>query len=521
MRKTRRHHYLEYRYGLRTPPGITVTDDEVKDLRLAMQGEVITSFDNGYDAARQLSNHAFSPWPLLIAYCEVPSDVAACLRWAQKLDIWLVVRSGGHSTAGFSANTGLVIDMSRFRYAVVEDPTGPNPIAVVGAGTGFGHLNAVLNDYNLHIPGGGCPDVCVAGYMQGGGFGFTSRTFGMNCDNVESVRMMLWDGGIVIADANTNKDLLWAVCGGTGNNFGVVLEISYRTQRIGPTALYGFGLNWVADKSGNAAAALDLLQTKYMRGCDPRLGYMAFLAVDTPDPEKTGTPLLMFRAMFLGPEKEARTLLDPLIRSAGAISDNKVDGTGSYIYLNDHLLSYPREIPEVPDLGREDKASVYVDSPLGKAGWQSVIDRFLDSPNPWTTVCIEPYGGKIEAVADPNAFIHRRDDMDLFVDVFWMTDQEQVEAQRYLEDFMTALAPISNGHSYQNYPRRNTPDYRFRYWGNVFDKLLKIKKKYDPKDVFHYAQSISAPTEPDARLSGGGPDLSGWIARPIEKVSER
>lgn len=519
MRKTRRHHYLEYRYGLRTPPGITVTDKEVGDLRLAMQGQVITSFDTGYDAARQLSNHAFSPWPLLIAYCEVPSDVAACLAWAQKHKIWLVVRSGGHSTAGFSANTGLVIDMSHFCYAVVEDPAGPNPTVVAGAGTNFGHLNAVLNDYNLHVPGGGCPDVCVAGYMQGGGFGFTSRTLGMNCDNVVAVRMMLHDGRIVIADANTNTDLFWAVRGGTGNNFGVLLEVNYRTERIGKTQLYGFGLNWVADTSGNAAAALDLLQSKYMRGCDPRLGYMAFLAVDIP-PGKTGTPLLMFRAMFLGTEAEARKLLKPLSDSAGAQAQSGLDGTGSYIYLNDHLLSYPREIPEVPDLGREDKASFYIDKPLGQATWQTIVDRFLESPNPWTTVCIEPYGGKIESVPlAENAFIHRTVDMDLFVDVFWMTDEEAVEAERYLDNFTTLLEPLSNGHSYQNYPRANTPDYRFRYWGASFGRLLKVKNKYDPNNVFHYAQSISAPTEPDARLADG-PDLSDAIARPIATVSE-
>ena len=519
MAKSRRRLSLEYRLGLRTPPGITLTADATTALRLALQGKVITSDDPGYDAARQLSNHAFSPWPLLIAYCEVPSDVAACLDWAQKNDIWFVVRSGGHSTAGFSANTGLVIDMSKFCYAVVEDPTGPHPTAIVGAGTNFGHLNSVLDDYNLHVPGGGCPDVCVAGFMQGGGFGFTSRTFGMNCDNVESLRLMLFDGRIVVADANTNADLFWAMRGGTGNNFAVLLEIRYRLQRLGPDSIYGFGLQWNADSSGVAADALVIMQEKFMRGCDPRVGYMTILAVDSPDPTKMGTSLLMIRGTFIGTQAEGRAAIAPLVATNGARQD--VDRMGSYEDLNNYLLSYPREVPEVPDLGREDKSSAYIDRPLDKADWQTIIERFLESPNPWTTIVIEPYGGAISAVsAHDNAFIHRDVDMDLFVDVFWMTPDEHTAVNQYLNDFVELLTPMTNGHSYQNYPRKGTPDFRWRYWGGSFATLLAIKQKYDPKNLFHYAQSISPADPPEPRLDDGL-DLSSLIAKPIVAVGSK
>lgn len=519
MSKSKRRLQLEYRLGLRTPPGVTLTADEVSALRLAMQGTVVTSDDPGYDAARQLSNHAFSPWPLLIAFCEVPSDVAACLRWAQKNEIWFVVRSGGHSTAGFSANTGLVIDMSKFCYAVVEDPTGPNPTAVVGAGTNFGHLNSVLDDYDLHVPGGGCPDVCVAGFMQGGGFGFTSRTYGLSCDNVESMRLMLFDGRIVIADANTNADLYWAVRGGTGNNFAVLLEVRYRLQRLGPDALYGFGFKWNADSSGDAAAAMVVMQEQFMRGGDPRIGYMSFLAVDTPDPTKMGSPLLMMRGTFVGTAAEGRAVIAPLLATSGVTQD--VDMTGSYLTLNNYLLSWPREIPEVPDLGREDKSSAYVDRPITKAEWQTIVERFLESPNPWTTIVFEPYGGAIAAVPEhDNAFIHRNVDMDMFVDVFWMTAEEHTAANDYLNGFVELIAPMTNGHSYQNYPRKGTPDYRWRYWGGSFETLLAIKQKYDPNNLFHYAQSISPADPPEPRLDDG-PDLSALIAMPIVSVGNR
>ena len=509
----RRHLSGDLRSGLQTPGGVNISDSEIAELRQLLQGTIVASTDQGYDASRQLTNHAFSPWPLLIAYCDVPADVAACLAWAQKYDIWTVIRSGGHSTAGYSANTGLVIDMSHFRYVVVEDPSAASPTAIVGAGTDFGHLNSVLNDYDLHVPGGGCPDVCVAGYMQGGGFGFTSRAFGMNCDNVSSMRLMLADGRIVIADPTTNSDLYWAVRGGTGNNFAVLLEVRYQLQHIGPKDIWGFGLQWDAS---DGATAMVMMQEKFMRNSDSKLGYMSFFAVDCPD-ATTSTPLLMMRGMYLGTEADAQAALAPLLATPGVRQD--VGRYGSYEDLNGYLLSWPREIPEVPDLGREDKSSAYIDRPLLLAEWQAVVERFLETPNPWSTIVFEPYGGRISAISpDDNAFIHRNVDMDIFVDVFWMTDEEHTAAQAYLDGFVELLASMTNGHSYQNYPRRGTDDFRWRYWGGSFNNLLKIKQKYDPANFFHFAQSISTPEVPDPRLDAG-PDLSGPISAPIQSVS--
>jgi len=96
----------------------------------------------------------------------------------------------------------------------------------------------------VHTPGGGCPDVCVGGYMQGGGYGFTSREFGMNCDNVVEFHMMLADGSIVVANPNQNRNLFWAVRGGTGNNFGVLLSVTYKLYSL--YNVWGWGLIVIA-----------------------------------------------------------------------------------------------------------------------------------------------------------------------------------------------------------------------------------------------------------------------------------
>lgn len=501
MWKSKRRAALDHRRGNR-PTGLAIPDSALKELEDGFQGRLVGPSDPTYDASRQMSNHAFSEWPLLIAYCEVPSDVAACLKLARENDIWTVVRSGGHSTAGFSVNTGLVIDMSGFCYATVDEKRRR---AVVGAGTNFGHLNAVLNDYDLHVPGGGCEDVCVAGYMQGGGFGFTSRAFGMNCDNVLAVRVMLADGTIVVADSETNSDLYWAIRGGTGNNFGVLLEITYRLHHV--PSVWAFGLSWHID---DAAAGLAAMQAGYMNHDAVRgeLGYMSFLA------NVGGVNKLLMRGMVVdGRDPDLLRALE----ATGATMD--IDEIGSYFEMNRMLLETP-EVPQVPDLGREDKQSAYLAELQPEARWQAVVDKFVESPNSYSTVVIEPYGGAVAEVdRSATAFVHRDVDCDVFVDVFWMTDAQHETVVPYLNEYLDLLHSMSDGHSYQNYPRRGTADYRWRYWGGCFDTLVAVKNKYDPSDFFQFAQSISAPEVPEERLGAWGPDLSDLLAQPIEEAT--
>jgi FAD/FMN-containing dehydrogenase len=146
--------------------------DDLAALALVIQGDIVLPTDPNYQSDRQLANNAFQSFPQLIVYCEVFSDVRACLVFAKRCGLTVAVRSGGHSTAGLSANDDMVIDLSRLRYVVVN---AAERTAIVGAGTNMGHLNAALDVYHLHVPGGSCHDVCVAGFMQGGGFGYTSR----------------------------------------------------------------------------------------------------------------------------------------------------------------------------------------------------------------------------------------------------------------------------------------------------------------------------------------------------------
>ncbi|MDE1950618.1 MAG: FAD-binding oxidoreductase [Burkholderiales bacterium] len=475
---------------------------DVRALQGRIEGEVVLPADAGYAAARQLSNLAFQSFPLLIVYCETFQDVHECLRFAHRHALWVTTRSGGHSTAGFSANDGMVIDTGRLN-GVYVDPDRMR--AVVGPGTNWGHLNATLADYGLHVPTGICGDVCVAGFMQGGGYGLTSRLFGMNCDNVVEMLVMLADGRIARAAADCNPELFWALRGGTGNNFGILLQVTYELQPL--RRLWGYGLRWTLDK---APAGLAALQAGYMAsGAPPELGYMAALI------REGETPVLVMRGTFWGPRAAGLELLQPLIDETGATLE--LDRMGSYVELDEWLFT---NVPPCPDLAREDKQSTLVARRLKLAEWKRICERFRASPNPWTAVAIEPYGGAINRLArDANAYVHRDSDFDVFVDVFWMNEEQRVEIESYLDDFMALIDPMGNGESYQNYPRRGQADWRERYWAEQFPRLLAIKRLADPDNFFRYAQSISP--APGGRWPEPPPGARivpvPWSPKPIRK----
>jgi FAD/FMN-containing dehydrogenase len=476
-------------------------------------GTLVWPSDPDYNKDRQIANRALQGFPALIAYCTGPSDVAWCLSWAQQYSVPFVCRSGGHSTAGFCTNDGgLIIDTSRLNWCFLPPfVPPPNPFGlIVGPGTPFGTLNAYLAPFGLHTPGGGCPDVCIGGYMQGGGYGFTSREFGMNCDNVLAFDMMLTDGQIVTANATTNGDLFWAVRGGTGNNFGVLLSVLYQVYEL--PSVWGVWLQWPLE---NAAAALVEMQTNYMlTGAPSTLGYMTVITA------QNGTPVLMMRIMFDGSEADLDAAIAPLLAlpGAGPPPNYPLKQQGTYAAMNSALLEQPYDIPQLdPNTPwGEDKQAGYIKQTLQQSDWQAIIDYYLTTPNLFNTIVIEPYGGAInQTPVTECAFVHRSASMDFFVDVFWdITTGGEIEAKKWLDGFMALMQPYFDGHVYQNYPRRNQADYPDAYWGGAYSKLQHVKQKYDPNNVFNFPQSIQLP-DSGAAVQGMPTAADRFISQPI------
>lgn len=433
----------------------------------------------------------YSARPQLVVNCRGPGDVGHTLEWARRHDWRVACRSGGHSTAGFSTTDGVVIDLSGIRYVSVDRA---RKLARVGAGTRFDELNSVLDLNRLHVPGGACGEVGIGGFVQGGGYGFTSRMFGLNCDSMVEATVMLADGRLVTANHARNPDLLWALRGGTGGNFGVLLEVCYRLQALDD--LWGFGLIWQAAEAPDALAEL---QASFMKDDPPqRLGYVALLQF------VEGRPVLVMAGMYDGTRAEGLAALAPL-RSIGKPVLN-FDLVATYGHLNAHLLDLLPGLPPPPGGAYESKDSQLITERLDREAWSEVVSYFETSPHAYNLAVVEPYGGQVGAVGpEESAFVHRDAYGEIYIDSFWKKRggfTREREADAWLRGFMDLLRPFGDGRKYQNYPIRGEPDYRWAYWADAFNSLLFVKQKYDPENFFSFEQSISPyPDDPAIRRS--------------------
>jgi hypothetical protein len=484
------------------------------------QGPVYFRGEEGYGAvaAGLLSNARFTPDPSVIFMCESESDVEIALNmcWGGPANVPCTILSGGHCTAGFSASNGMLIDVSQLNSVLID---APNRQATIATGCNFGTLFAALDPYGLHVPGGECAEVCIGGYMQGGGQGFTSRTYGMHCDNVLSMRVLLADGSIVTANPTQNRDLWWAMRGGTGGNFGILLTETVRLYPL--TDVYGWSVRWLLSTESdraNAAQALFLLQKKYMLTAPNELNPQVMICYQG-DPEGTFLPYLMIRGLDTRGASAGR----PVYEEFGALpgAQKEYDVTDRFIKVNTQLLETPNPIPQLPTdpWPPENKQARYVSMNLSIQQWQSLLDFYMttpNQPNQYSYICLELYGGAMNSYPiNDSAFIHRTSQFSAFMDVFWYDDQQQQQANAFLAAWCLFMDEnFANGEVYQNYPNVDLIDYRRSYWGQAFSGLLAAKKKYDPQTFFRFPQMISP--YPDTRDTGPiSPDLAAALKEPI------
>ena len=498
--------------------------DALKELQKNLRGDVILPNSPSYQTERMIWNPIFNEYPRAIIQCKTTTDVGVALAFAQTLDQGgFQLRSGGHCTAGFSTGPGVLIDVKALNHCVIS-PNGD--VANVGPGLMFGDFFDELDKRGLHVPGGECEGVCIAGFVQGGGYGFTSVSFGMSCDNIRSMQVMLWDGQIVTASAGVNPDLYWAMRGGTGGNFGVLLDAEFELRALGQCL--GFAVTWPLTDATTIQSAADvmlLLQQHYMKGSayEPHLNLQVSFCYQTevdqhgqPIPHGRTLPYLMIRGLWTGDLTQGKAAIAPIQGAAGGIP--QWIKTASFKTLNKELLSVPQGMPFLPDLKPgvipfEDKTSRYIAKTLSQAEWISILNYFVTSPTNRAYGYLEFYGGTIAKPASPNAFVHRDALYNLTMDVYWMDVSERNDLETWLFGWKSLLAPFWNERIYQNYPNITAPDYDVNYWGPARFALSAIKQKYDPHNKFTFRQQVpQSYTAAEAEID---PDLQALIDAPI------
>ncbi|WP_440098961.1 FAD-binding oxidoreductase [Streptosporangium sp. H16] len=445
-----------------------------------LEGRLVRPGDAAYDGARKLFNPAFDAVrPSGVAYCANPSDVAECVAFARRLKLPLAVRSGGHSYAGWSTGTGLVLDVSRM--SKVSHTSGR---ATVGAGAKLIDVYDRLAASGVSIPAGTCATVGVSGLALGGGIGVVSRKYGLTCDVMESVQIVTADGRLLTCDANHNADLYWASRGGGGGNLGVAVSFGFRTHPTREVTV--FFLHWPWSR---AVRALRAWQAWGPSAPDAMWSGMHLSRAGGTDVEVVG--------LYLGGRAGCERLLDRLADAAGSPSSSSVRqtsyrqamltmaGCGSLSVTQCHLGG---SLPGQTRGGRLSRDTFKAKShmayrPLSEAGARALIAQVARPGE--HTVLLDALGGAVARVRpDATAFPHRA----ALYSVQYYAHHSG--AAGWARTAHAAMRPHFGDHAYVNYVDPELGGWRAAYYGGNATRLAQIKAARDPGRLFRLPQGI-------------------------------
>lgn len=475
----------------------TASSSDWSALASKLQGTLVRPNNPQYPTARQLFSPAFdSVQPAAIAYCASPADVQSCLAFAHRFAVPVVARSGGHSYAGYSTTTGLVLDMTHMNTMKVDAGAGT---ITVGGGARLIDIYATLTQQGLILPAGSCPSVGVAGLTLGGGYGVLGRKFGLTCDNLLSAQVVLADGRVLTCDTSHNPDLFWALHGGGGGNFGIVTSFTFRVHPLSTVSLFTLRWPW-----SSAASVFNAWQGWAPQGPD-EIWSNCLLETGA----KGATPIVQVNGVYVGGVGPLNSLLQKLIGQINAAPTlHYVSGTDvldAMLYeagcygktINEcHLPSQDPQGQVQRDASRV-KADYFV-KPLPQQGIQNLLTAIERRQSSSTLgnggIGIDAYGGAVNRVAaDATAFVHRNALFSAQYSGSWNAgDPASVVAanQSWLNDTWQSMRPYASGFSYQNYIDQDLSNWLHAYYGANLARLQHIKATYDPGNFFHFAQSI-------------------------------
>ena len=454
-----------------------------------MQGGCLTGFvvepgDPGYDQARLDYNLRFDDIrPRAIVFCRQPEDVGNAIRFARRKRLPLRPRSGRHSYEAYSVvDGGVVVDVSAFRHVRLDRDRG---LVRIGAGANLGTVyQALWDEGRAAIPGGTCGGVGIAGLALGGGFGLIGRAYGLTCDAMTGLGMYDADGNRLWADDACRPDLMWASRGGGGGNFGIVTEFEFSVVPVDRVSIFRIVWPWAA-----MPEALDAFQRwADPIGLDPRLSPVMNLKA------RTAGNVAAF-GQFLGPLEELASLVRPL-RQAARPTQFELQEM-SFIEAVRH---FGGAIPGVErwtvqatvEAGERFKnTSAYQYRLFDRQAIATLREHLRDTPSPACLIEMDAYGGKVAARSDTaTAFPHRQGVRSVLQpQAHWDTASEGGAHIAWVNALRLALDPYTHG-GYLNYIDREVRDWPRFYYGRNLPRLLAVKARCDPRNVFDFPQGL-------------------------------
>ena len=450
----------------------------IEGLRESVRGEVITPREDAYEEARKVFNAMIDKRPAFVVRCADTDDVVAALNFARENELDLAVRGGGHSVPGFgTADDALVVDLSGMRDVHV-DPERRTARAQGGATWGI--FNDATHLHGLATTGGVVSTTGVGGLTLGGGIGYLARGVGLSCDNLVSAEVVTADGRALTASERENEDLFWALRGG-GGNFGVVTSFELHLHPV--TEVYGGPLFFDRSDAGTVLRAY----REFIVDAPGQFGGFPAWQIAPPLPfipeERHGEAMLAFVACWAGPIEDGERALEPLRDAAPVVAEHV--GQMPYPALNcafDALY---------PPGGLQHYWKANFVKELTDEAIAAHLEHGPKVPVVNSTVHIYPINGECNRVApDATAFAYRDATFATVIAGMWPDPADNEANIKWVRDYFDATAPLSEEGGYVNFMSGDDQDrIKANYRGN-YDRLVAVKRKYDPDNLFHLNQNI-------------------------------
>jgi FAD/FMN-containing dehydrogenase len=447
------------------------------EFRAQVRGDVIAPDDDAYEQARHVYNAMIDRRPEMIVRAANVGDVIAAVNLARENGLDLAVRGGGHSVPGFgTCDGGVVIDLSRMR-GIRVDPASATARAEGGAT--WGDFNAATYPFGLATTGGIISTTGVAGLTLGGGIGYLARGFGLSCDNLVSADVVTADGRFLVASERENDDLFWALRGG-GGNFGVVTSLEFQLHPV--KDIYGGPMFFELSEVENVLRFF----REYIADAPEQLGAFPAFQIAPPLPfipeERHGDTFVAMVACWAGPLEEGERALKPFHDIAPVVAE--FVGPMPYPALNS---AFDGLVP--PGLQHYWKAN-FVEELTDEAIAAHAVHG-PDVPAVNSTVHIYPINGAAHRVApDATAFAYRNANFATVIAGMWPEPSENDANIAWVRRYYDATAPHSEEGGYINFMSEDDQGrIRANYQGN-YDRLVDVKRRYDPDNLFHLNQNI-------------------------------
>jgi FAD binding domain/Berberine and berberine like len=456
----------------------TMQQEAIAQFKGQLRGELIEPTDARYDEARKVYNAMISRKPRLIAKCADVADVIGAVRFAQQENLKVSIRSGGHNAGGLGVcDDGLVIDLAPIKYVHV-DPAART--VRVGAGCTWADVDHATHAFGLAVPSGIISTTGVGGLTLGGGMGHLTRQFGLTIDNLLAADVVLADGSFVVASAEENSDLFWALRGG-GGNFGVVTSFLFQAHPV-DTVCAGPML-WPLEQ---AADIMKWYREFIVHAPEKINGFFAFLTVPPgpPFPEE-----LHFKKMcaivwcYNGPMEQANEILAPL-------RSYRRPAFEFFVPMPFPMLQGMFDGLYTPGLQWYWKADFVKE--LSDEAIALHIKHGSQLPTLHSTMHMYPVNGAAHKAGKQDTTWNYRDAV--WSEVIVGVDPDPANKDRitaWAKNYWEALHPYGAGGAYVNFMMDGEGDDRIRatYGGN-YDKLTRVKAKYDGKNFFRVNQNI-------------------------------